>query len=486
MLQVLPFELDATLSTCPAEQQALSESDSYVGCDEKENGTLQSRDATEERQLPSCDAPGSLQGASSTDALRLLYAAKREGKSAQLLEVMLRLLHDEGRNLSDPGVLAQAAEEAQLKLNVSAYLCNSEEDFLGMYAEMEYLKEASLASVPAFLVGDDFRILTGVQSAEALEKAVLNTLNASLRSMEGEGSSGCRMKGTVLHVTISTTDIGRAATFYRDALGLTEIPENTSTHPFPPALSCSCAPTLRLRLSEISDDQSPELHLVEVEDPALVDQPGRIHTPSGTYVCLYVPSLTAFDDILTRLDDIGINTDHEERTPLTGQAFLKDRDGNTVELDTTPPAWARTSPPQEMALHHVGAAYLPGQLASARSFFQKVLGATTTSPRWMLLGGVELHLVPIHELDPNPTAKHQQQHFIAVGLPAKAYVAALRSARKKGGLVNSESRKKWKKLVSLASPSKKRRMQRCQLVMDRISMGQPLLLVNLEAAAAAH
>ncbi len=109
------------------------------------------------------------------DAHRLLHWAGIEGRGAALKHALFKANFTEGRDVSDPEVLAAAAEEAGLDGAAAREVLAS-----GRYAEEVRAAERlwqsrGIHSVPSIVI-DDRYLISGGQPPEAFEQALRNIL----------------------------------------------------------------------------------------------------------------------------------------------------------------------------------------------------------------------------------------------------------------------------------------------------------------------
>ena len=105
------------------------------------------------------------------DAHRLLHWARLEGRQAELKHALFEAYFTEGKNTSDPEVLAEAAEAAGLDRATALQVIAS-----GRYAEEvrgaeAVWRQAGIDSVPAVVVEERY-LISGGQPAEAFEQAL--------------------------------------------------------------------------------------------------------------------------------------------------------------------------------------------------------------------------------------------------------------------------------------------------------------------------
>ena len=380
-----------------------------------------------------------------------------------------------------------------------------------MQRDMQFLSDAALAGVPAFIIGENMKVLLGFQCSETLEKAVFQAVSEmacgpSLLIDTEEDKSKDEATAAIKHISVCVTSVSMARLFYEHCIGLNELPEDDyDTTTEQRTSGAGDSPSLRLAFPGGIRSARQELHFVLKAD----EQPQY----PGPHVCIFVPTLQRFDAIMASLADVGVNTAALERSPFRvsrnfqfyadaclahatgsdghkfvlqcmnqilltlmfyvsclesqGRALLKDFDGNTVEIDTHAPCPLRLLPPETIALHHVSINVPREELAASRAFYKDILKAPLIAANKLCLGSSELHLVDMrrghHPEALAGTASHQH---VAVALPSETYAGAVKRAAKEGRIAGLSGLRRFKLLLHL-SPSSQHHRQRPLLIRDR-------------------
>jgi catechol 2,3-dioxygenase-like lactoylglutathione lyase family enzyme len=119
----------------------------------------------------------------------------------------------------------------------------------------------------------------------------------------------------VYETVLYASDVGAAAAFYRDAIGLTLVEE----------------PSDLMAVFRLADGG----HLL-LFDPAQAAEPGRFVPSHGTtgegHVAFSVPA-SRLEDLMRQLGDLGLEIERDITWPLGGRSiYLRDPAGNSVEL----------------------------------------------------------------------------------------------------------------------------------------------------------
>ena len=100
-----------------------------------------------------------------TDAHRLIHWAGLEGLQSRVAAALFRAYFQEGRDISDPAVLADAAEAGGMKREVAEELLSTDEDREAVVAMDEAAREMGVTAVPTFLIGGRY-VVQGAQDTE--------------------------------------------------------------------------------------------------------------------------------------------------------------------------------------------------------------------------------------------------------------------------------------------------------------------------------
>ncbi len=105
------------------------------------------------------------------DAHRLIRWAEAIGKGPEMKQRLMDLYFTDGADLSEPGVLVQAAAHVGLDAaQVRADLA-SDKDVADIEQEVQMAKDAGITGVPMFIFGGKFAV-SGAQSSEYLAQAI--------------------------------------------------------------------------------------------------------------------------------------------------------------------------------------------------------------------------------------------------------------------------------------------------------------------------
>lgn len=105
------------------------------------------------------------------DAHRLLHWAGIEGRQAALKHALFKAYFTDGRNPSDPEVLAQLAGEAGLDAERAREILASDTYAQDVRAHERWYQEQGIHSVPAVIINDR-HLIQGGQPAEVFEQAL--------------------------------------------------------------------------------------------------------------------------------------------------------------------------------------------------------------------------------------------------------------------------------------------------------------------------
>ena len=113
------------------------------------------------------------------DAHRVIRWAEPEGLQTRTAMALFRRYFELGEDISDPGVLRAAAEEAGMDGAAVAALLAGEADRAEVRAEAEAAREMGVTGVPTFIIAGQY-VLTGAQPVEVWED-VIGQLEAATR-----------------------------------------------------------------------------------------------------------------------------------------------------------------------------------------------------------------------------------------------------------------------------------------------------------------
>jgi len=105
------------------------------------------------------------------DAHRLIRWAEAIGKGPQMKQRLMDLYFTEGADLSDAGVLVQAAADVGLDPAQTRANLASDKDIADIEQEVQMAKDAGIQGVPMFIFGGKF-VVSGAQSPEYLAQAI--------------------------------------------------------------------------------------------------------------------------------------------------------------------------------------------------------------------------------------------------------------------------------------------------------------------------
>ncbi len=107
------------------------------------------------------------------DAHRLIRWAASAGDGIQdrLIDGLFRMYFTQGRNVGDPAVLLEAAEEAGMDRNVIAALLHSDADRPEVIEEIATAQRMGVTGVPCFILDGRYAVM-GAQPADAIARAL--------------------------------------------------------------------------------------------------------------------------------------------------------------------------------------------------------------------------------------------------------------------------------------------------------------------------
>jgi predicted DsbA family dithiol-disulfide isomerase len=112
-----------------------------------------------------------LRSPNTLDAHRVIRWAEPEGLQTRTAMALFRRYFERGEDISDPGVLRAAAEEAGLDGAVVAALLAGDADRTEVLAEAEAARELGVTGVPTFLIAGQY-VLTGAQPVEVWDDVI--------------------------------------------------------------------------------------------------------------------------------------------------------------------------------------------------------------------------------------------------------------------------------------------------------------------------
>jgi predicted DsbA family dithiol-disulfide isomerase len=112
-----------------------------------------------------------LRSPNTLDAHRVIRWAEPEGLQTRTAMTLFRRYFELGEDISDPGVLRAAAEEAGLDGAAVAALLAGDADRAEVLAEAEAAREMGVTGVPTFLIAGQY-VLTGAQPVEVWDDVI--------------------------------------------------------------------------------------------------------------------------------------------------------------------------------------------------------------------------------------------------------------------------------------------------------------------------
>jgi len=370
-------------------------------------------------------------------------------------------------DFADPHVLQEAADSVGLDLDVKQYL-DSGEDAAELRANMEFLQSASLSSIPTLVFGENFRTLVGSQPPHSIEAAAVRAVEESRQQLEKFKQAD---PASIRRVVLRASDASRSYGIYRHILEDAEDAEGSN----PPSVRLTIPGSARR--SELCIETFDE-----AADGSLPAEPLQLG--------FFVPTVAQLEGLAARLCESGMQAVSDERTPFRVgrsapanpplssscpagaplmltlrldtapclrlqkqvQVQLRDPDGNTVALDTSPPLPRLLYPPEGLSLRHVGVPVAGRSLLAARAFFKELLRAPPVSVSCMCLGGVEVQLMghaPLAARGPRLGA-----FCLEVELPEAPFLRAARTALRLGWDVRRENGRRVRRWVPALQPHK--------------------------------
>ena len=117
--------------------------------------------------------------ANSINAHRILQLAKKEGKQAEVKEMLLKAHFEEGKNIDDAPTLQALAEMAGISKEKCQDVLNSDAFSEDVRADIQRAREIGVKGVPFFVLGGKYAI-SGAQSAEVFKGALEQSLAEGL------------------------------------------------------------------------------------------------------------------------------------------------------------------------------------------------------------------------------------------------------------------------------------------------------------------
>ena len=105
------------------------------------------------------------------DAHRLIHWAGLEGRQAAVVSALFRAYWKEGRDIGNPGVLADIAAAAGMDRAVAARLLATDADADDIRARDADARDKGVTSVPTFLVAQQY-VVTGAQPPDVWAKVI--------------------------------------------------------------------------------------------------------------------------------------------------------------------------------------------------------------------------------------------------------------------------------------------------------------------------
>ena len=105
------------------------------------------------------------------NAHRLIHWAGLEGRQTLVMAALMRAYWVEGRDIGNPGVLADIAAGAGMDRKVTERLLASDADLDTVKSREAHARERGVNAVPTFLIADKY-VLSGAQSPDLWAKAI--------------------------------------------------------------------------------------------------------------------------------------------------------------------------------------------------------------------------------------------------------------------------------------------------------------------------
>lgn len=105
------------------------------------------------------------------DAHRLIHWAGLEGRQAAVVSALMRAYWREGRDIGNPGVLADIAAAAGMDRAVTARLLASDADADDIRARDEDARRKGVSAVPTFLIAQQY-VVSGAQPPEFWDQVI--------------------------------------------------------------------------------------------------------------------------------------------------------------------------------------------------------------------------------------------------------------------------------------------------------------------------
>jgi predicted DsbA family dithiol-disulfide isomerase len=168
-VQWRPFQLDATIPPEGMDRRMYLER-KFGGADAAERVYAPVRAAGEAESIPFAfdrirRAPNTI------NAHRLIRWAGQAGLQEEMVERLFRLYFLDGGDLTETGVLAQAATEAGMERALVERLLAGEADIAEVRQEIEAAQRMGITGVPTFIIAGRYAVV-GAQPAEVLADAI--------------------------------------------------------------------------------------------------------------------------------------------------------------------------------------------------------------------------------------------------------------------------------------------------------------------------
>ncbi|MEP7455424.1 DsbA family oxidoreductase [Phyllobacterium sp. SB3] len=110
------------------------------------------------------------------DAHRLIRWASQANPNVQdeVVGILFSYYFEQGKNIGDPQILLEAAEEAGMDGAIVASLLQTDADTVGVQQEIDTANQVGVRGVPCFILDQKYAVM-GAQSADALADAIRQT-----------------------------------------------------------------------------------------------------------------------------------------------------------------------------------------------------------------------------------------------------------------------------------------------------------------------
>lgn len=168
-----PFQLDPTIPPEGRDRKAYLES-KFGSADRARQAYEAIREAGAAEGIP-FDFEAIAVSPNTLDAHRLIRWAAASGEETQgkLMDILFRMYFTAGRNIGDPVVLLEAAEQAGMDTALVRTLLQGNADRAEVQREIATAQQMGVTGVPCFILDGRYAVM-GAQPAHTLAKAIID------------------------------------------------------------------------------------------------------------------------------------------------------------------------------------------------------------------------------------------------------------------------------------------------------------------------